>query len=85
MTLTIIGGQLLVSFFTIFLRGIQTQNVVHGEYKMAAITSCLMSLCNVAFIGMVVADPWVSLLPSMVGGTAGVLLAMKLKRKKVCV
>lgn len=80
MMIEIIIGQLVVSFFTIFLRGIQTQNVVRGEYKMAAVTSCLMSLCNVAFIGMVVTDPWVSLVPSMIGGTAGVLLAMKLKR-----
>lgn len=82
--LTVIVGQLVVSFFTIFLRGIQTQNVVQGEYRMAALTSCLMSVCNVAFIGLVIADPWVSLLPSMVGGTAGVLLAMKLKRTGKC-
>lgn len=81
--LAIIAGQLLVSFLTIFLRGVQTQNVVHGEYRMAAVTSCLMSVCNVAFIGLVVADPWVSLLPSMIGGTAGVLLAMKMKRRKL--
>lgn len=73
--------QLVVSFLTVFLRGVQTQNVVQGEYKAAALTSCLMTICNVAFIGLVVADPWVSLPPSMLGSTAGVISAMWLKRR----
>lgn len=80
--MTVILGQFVVSFVTIFLRGLQTQNIINGEYKWAAITSCLMSVCNVAFIGMVVVDPWKSLVPSAIGGTLGVLLSMKLKRKR---
>lgn len=81
MTLLIVS-QFFVSWVTILLRGIQTQNVVNGEIKSALFTSVLMSICNVAFIGLVALDPWASLLPSAAGGALGVYMAIRLKQGK---
>lgn len=72
--------QLAITLVTIFLRGIQTQNVVNGEYKQAAITSILMSIANVIFIGLIAIDPIRSLVPTAIGSALGVTLSMKYKR-----
>lgn len=74
--------QFFVSFITIFLRGLQTQNVIHGNYKGAAITSLLMSISNVAFIGLIAVDPYASLIPTSIGSVLGVVLSMYLKRRQ---
>lgn len=74
--------QLTISFVTIYLRGVQTHNVVRGNYKGAAITSLGMSVANVSFIGLVASDPYASFIPVALGGCAGVLSAMWYKRRK---
>ena len=69
--------QFSISFITIFLRGVQTFNVIHHNYKGAALTSVGMSLTYVMTIGLVASDPWGSLIPVSLGSVTGVLTAMK--------
>lgn len=71
--------QFLITLITIFLRGVQTHNIIHGSYKGAAITSFLMSISNVAFIGLIAYDPVGSFIPASLGGVCGVLLSMVFK------
>lgn len=73
--------QLFMSFISIFLRGLQTQNIVEGNYKMAVLTSVGMTIAQVAFIGLIAADPWASLIPTAIGGSLGVSYSMYVKGK----
>lgn len=65
----------------VFLKALQSQNVVHGHYIAATVTSMLLAIAEVALITIVVARGWDSLLPVMVGGTSGVLMTMLFHRK----
>lgn len=76
----------LATFFVVFLRGLQQQNVIHGNYILAGLTPFLMAVAEVASVLYMVelgwpAVPWVG-----VGGSAGITLSMlahkKLARKK---
>lgn len=73
--------QFLVAYFNVLVRGLQTANVVHGQYKQAALMSLLMSVGQVATIGLVASNPWDSIVPVSLGGMLGVLSSMWLKRK----
>ena len=73
--------QFLIAFVTIFLRGVQTHNVIAFNYKGATITSAAMSVANVAFVGLIAHDPWGSLVPASIGSVLGVLCSMKFKQK----
>ncbi|QKE60780.1 hypothetical protein vBVhaSVHB1_93 [Vibrio phage vB_VhaS-VHB1] len=75
--------QFSIAFVTIFLRGVQTQNVVQGNYKGAFITSIGMSVANVAFIGMVAVDPWASFVPVALGAATGITSSMYYKRRNM--
>lgn len=75
--------QFIVAFVTIFLRGLQTHNVIRGEYKQAAATSIAMSICNVVTIGLIASNPWDSLVPVAMGSVMGVLSSMYIKRRNV--
>lgn len=70
-----------ITYVTIFLRGVQTQNVVGGNYLGAFITSFGMAIANVAFIGLVASDPWASLVPASIGASLGIVSAMYYKRR----
>lgn len=74
--------QFSISFISIFLRAVQTQNVVHGNYIGATVTSFGMSAANVAFIGLAAHDPYATVIPSSLGGALGVNLAMYYKRRQ---
>jgi len=71
----------LVSFVGVGLRGLQTHNIVDGNFKAAGITSVLMGTTNVAMIGLVAADPYYVAIPVIVGSTLGVLTSMWWKRR----
>lgn len=73
--------QFCVAFFNVFVHGLQTQNVVRGDYKQAAATSLLMSIGQVATIGLVASDPIASFVPVAAGGCLGILSSMYIKRK----
>lgn len=70
-----------ITFVTIFLRGVQTHNVINFNYKGAAITSVAMAVTNVAFIGLVAHDPLSSLIPVAIGAVLGILSSMKFKER----
>lgn len=70
-----------VAFFNVLLHGLQTQNVVRGLYKQAAVTSLLMSVGQVATIGLVASDPYASFVPVALGGCLGILSSMWIKRR----
>lgn len=71
----------IATFALVFLRGIQQQNVIHGQYLLAAVTPFALAVAEVASVVWVVevgwpAVPWVGL-----GGALGVTLAMFLHRR----
>jgi hypothetical protein len=75
---------LLLLFSTmllVFLRAFQTQNVIHGHYLMAGVTSYFMAAGEVAVVLGVVqlgwqAVPWVG-----TGGAVGVTLSMYVHKR----
>lgn len=72
--------QFFIAFITIYLRGIQTQNVVNGDYRGAFITSLGMGISNVMFIGLIASDPWASYIPASLGASLGIVSSMYYKR-----
>ena len=71
---------MLATFALVFLRAIQQQNVIHGQYALAAITPYAIACAEVASVLWVVqigwpAVPWVG-----TGGAMGVTSAMLLHR-----
>lgn len=75
--------QFIINAVTIYLRGVQTQNVIHGNYLGATITSSGMAIASVGSIGLIAADPWSSAIPVLLGGVVGVNSAMYYKRKGI--
>ena len=71
-----------ITFVTIFLRGVQTHNVMSFNYKGAAITSVAMAATNVAFVGLIAHDPWGSVVPVTIGAVLGILSSMKFKERR---
>ena len=72
---------MLATFFLVYFKGIQQQNVIHGNYITAAIIPYILALCEVATVLWVVdigwsAVPWVG-----TGGAIGVTLAMLTHRR----
>jgi hypothetical protein len=74
---------LLATFATVFLLGFQQQNVVHGHYALASVTSFLIATAQFAMIRSVsTGEPWEFVLMGG-GGAAGVTLSMVAHRKLV--
>lgn len=72
---------LISSFCFVFLKGLQSQNVVLGHFKAAAITSMLTAVAEVGIISSIAHSGWLMLPSVMVGGTTGVLSAMLFHRR----
>ena len=70
------------SFALIFLRSYQTQVVVDGHYITAFFVSNLMAVCQVMTFILLVNNGWDALPPLALGGSLGVVTAMKLYRKQ---
>lgn len=70
-----------IAFFNVCVHGLQTANVINGFYVKAGFTSLLMSVGQVATIGLVASNPWDSLVPVALGGCLGILSAMYIKRE----
>ena len=67
---------LIVTLLLVFFKSIQQQNVIHGNYIMAAIVPYILAICEVSTVLWVVdigwpAIPWVG-----TGGAIGVTLGM---------
>lgn len=74
-------NMLLATFALVFLRGIQQQNVIHGQYLAAAITPFLIAAAEVASVLLVVQTGWSAIPWVGTGGALGVTAAMWTHRR----
>jgi len=72
---------LIATFFLVFLRGIQQQNVIHGNYWMAAITPYAIACAEVASVLLVVRTGWSAIPWVGTGGALGITFAMWTHRR----
>lgn len=71
------------SFFLVFLRAMQQQNVAGGHYMAAAVTPFAIAAAEVASVLFVVRTGWGAVPIVGLGGALGVCLAMAVYRRKV--
>ena len=72
---------LIASFFVVFGKAWQQQNVTHSHYVMAAATSYGLAICEVAILLIVVDRGWSAVPWIGTGGAIGVTSAMWLHRR----
>lgn len=72
---------LIATFALVFLRGVQQQNVIHGNYKFAMMTSYLIAVADVMVVLGIVDHGVGSILFMGTGGAIGVVSAMIFHRK----
>jgi hypothetical protein len=75
---------MVATFFLVFLRAIQQQNVVHGKYALAAVTPFAIAVAEVATVLWVVGIGWPAIPWVGAGGALGVTSAMYLHRRYLC-
>jgi len=71
----------LASFCLVFFRAIQQQNVIHGHYWLAALTSFGIAVAEVGVVLAVIAYTWSAVPWIGLGGACGVTLAMVMHRR----
>lgn len=69
------------TFWLVFLRGIQQQNVIHGHYMLAALTPYLIAIGEVASVLFVVDTGWSAIPWVGTGGAIGITFSMYLHRR----
>ncbi len=74
---------LVATTIMVFLRATQQQNVIHGYYKWAAITSYALAIMEVSVIYTVASVGYSSILWVGTGGAIGVTLSMYIHRKYI--
>jgi len=74
-------GLTISTMFMVFLRAIQQQNVIHGYYKWAAVTSYALAVAEVSVIYIVATVGYNSVIYVGTGGAIGVVLSMYVHRK----
>lgn len=72
---------LIASFCIVFFRAMQSQNVIHGRYKYAAMTSYLLAIAEVGVMLIVVDKGWPAVPWIGTGGALGVTSAMYTHRR----
>lgn len=72
---------LIASFAIVFFRAIQQKNVIHDRFKLAAATSYLIAIAEVAVVLIVVQKGWPAVPWVGTGGAIGVTLAMYANRR----
>ena len=65
----------------VFGRAIQQQNVIHGHYIAAALTSSMIAAGDIAVVGAIVISGWAAWPWISAGGAIGVVGAMWLHRR----
>lgn len=73
----------LISFIAIGMKAFQQKNVTGHHYKLVVITSYVMTLTDVIFIGLVVRHGWDLVLSSGTGAALGMISAMFLHNRYV--
>lgn len=74
-------GAMIASFFVVFGKAWQQQNVTHGHYAWAAITSYGLAICEVAILLIVIDKGWPAVPWIGTGGALGVTSAMWLHKR----
>lgn len=69
------------TFILVFMRGIQQQNVIHGNYKMAFFTPYAIACGEVSSVLLVVAHGWWSIPFVGTGGAVGIVLSMYVHKR----
>lgn len=64
------------SFFLVGLLGLQSKNVQHSRYYMAALTSVAISISNFVFVKVVTTGGYDTLLVTCLGGAMGIITAI---------
>jgi len=72
-----------ISFIAIGMKAFQQKNVTGHHYKLVVITSYIMTLTDVIFIGLVVRHWWDLVLSSGTGAALGMISAMFLHNRYV--
>lgn len=67
---------MFATFVLVYFKAIQQQNVIHGNYIMAAVTPYILALCEVATVLWVVDIGWAAVPWVGTGGAIGVTLGM---------
>ena len=73
----------LATAFLVAMRGFQSQNVIHGNYRLAVLTSFAMAVGEITLILNVVNVGWESAVWVGLGGAIGICFAMYTHRKFV--
>jgi hypothetical protein len=68
------------SWLLVFLRGIQQQNVIHGKYKLAVITTFGLAIADVLVIYNAALYGIAAIIPIAIGGVCGITLSMYVHR-----
>ena len=71
----------LATCLLVFMRGIQQQNVIHGNYKLAFVTPYLIACGEVASVLLVVSTGWSSIPFVGTGGAVGIVLSMYVHKR----
>lgn len=72
---------LLSTFALVFLRALQSQHVIHGQYMYAAITPFAIAAADVCCVLLVVETGWRAIPWAGTGGAIGVTFAMWVHRR----
>ena len=72
---------MLATFMLVFLKAWQQQNVIHGYYKWAAITSYGLAIAEVLVVVGIVEYGLMAVFYIGTGGAVGVVSAMKLHKR----
>lgn len=73
-------GAFFASFGLVYLRAIQQQNVIHGHYWLAALTSFAIAVAEVGIVLSVIDKTWSAVPFIGAGGAIGVTAAMATHR-----
>lgn len=72
---------LVLTFVTVFLKGLQHKNVIHNLYLNTFFTSYLMAFMDVLVIGLIARSGWDIAFASGTGGALGMVAAMYLHNR----
>lgn len=79
--MTMFTMQLLLSFFTIFLKGLQTQTVVSGSVMASGGVSVVCTIATASNLLLLVDTGWASLVPLCIGSSLGIMCSVVFYRR----
>lgn len=71
----------VITFITVFIKGLQYKNVIGGHMQMVAITAYAMAFGDVVLIGLVAKNHWTIGLACGLGAMFGMLTSIKIHNR----